>query len=194
MLLLLVSVISALTNGDDLLNQEGVKLLSALVVFYFVTKSFLGTNGSATAESVSRFLLWSLLCVGFVEAAIGILQNYSIDLVGNFGYFRVVGTFYNPNQYAAFISPLVPIGLALYLTEKELFQKKAALFMTLTIVFILPVTLARGSWIGTVIGTGVFAPLRHRKKLRDYFASQRLRLLAASVCLVALLVMAMCAL
>lgn|GEM_PF-6887132 len=188
LLFLLVSVISVLANGNDLLNQQGLKLLSALIVFYFVTKSLISANGSGASESVSRFVLWSALCVAFIEAGIGILQNYSIELVRHLGYFKVIGTFYNPNQYAAFISPFVPIGLALYLSEKKLFLKRSALFMVSTIVFILPVTLTRSSWLGAIVGTGLFALLRQRKRLIDYFVLRKLRLLLAYVSLVVLLV------
>ena len=173
-------------NNESLLNQEGFRLISALVVLYFIVKISLLKNGSLD-NSLSRFLFWGMLSTAFIEALIGIPQNYSIDLIGYSGYFRVVGTFYNPNQYAAFMSPSVPIGLALCLSEEKPFLKRLALIMVLSVVFILPVTFMRSSWLGVTVGVGTFALLKYRERIGKYFHGRTFEILTASVSLVVLL-------
>lgn len=184
-LIYLASIVSGLANSTNLLNDSSFKLISSIIVLYFIVKISLLRNGSLDG-SLMRSICWAMLSVASVEALIGILQNYSIDLIRSSGYFKVVGTFYNPNQYAAFVSPSVPIGLGLYLSEEKPFLRKMALIMTLSIVFILPVTLTRSSWLGVIIGAGALASLKYRNKLTEHFRARRLWLLAISLSLIIL--------
>lgn len=185
-MLYMIVIVSSLINGDRLLNNEGFKLITSLTILSFIVKFSL-LRSSSLDESLLRFLLWAMLSVASLEALIGILQNYSIDLAGTSGFFKVVGTLYNPNQYAAFISPAVPIGIALYISEKKLFAKRLTLAMVLSIIFILPVTFMRSAWLGVMIGAGVFALLKYRNKLTNYFYGKKFRILTALVSLIVLL-------
>ena len=146
-----------------------IEILLILLVYYFVLSYCLFNEHLFRL----RALFWAILSVASVEAIVGILQNYSIDLFGLSGYFKVVGTFGNPDHFAGFIVPAVPIGLSLYHTEERRLYRGIALFLTLTIIFILPTAFIRSSWIALAVGVVVYYGLRRKEEVQSLFSRRK---------------------
>lgn len=140
------------------------------IIYYFLLSHRL----SDKAPVGHRYLLWSILSVASVEAVVGILQTYSLDPVGLSGYFKVVGTFGNPDHFAGFIVPAVPVGLSLYHTETTSQGRRAALLLTLTVVFILPAAFIRSSWLAVAVGVATFYGLKNGSEIRKFFGRGKL--------------------
>jgi tetratricopeptide (TPR) repeat protein len=107
------------------------------------------------------------LCAGFLASAYGILQYFNLDLVWPYTLNpyggRAVSTFGNPNFLSSFNVALMPVALALFLTEENGSRRLtyAALFLTLEAALL--ATLTRSSWGGAVIA---FAALAASPRLR----------------------------
>ena len=167
-----ILVLSFVFLFAGLLNRHvRLEVLLILLVYYFVLNFFLSNECVISL----RALLWSIVAVASTEAIVGILQSYSIDLFGLSGYFKVVGTFGNPDYFAGFIVLAVPIGLSLHHMEERRLYRGITLFLTFTIVLILPAAFIRSSWIALAVGVVVYYGLRKKEEVQSFFARRKSR-------------------
>ncbi|MFI5347850.1 MAG: tetratricopeptide repeat protein [Elusimicrobiota bacterium] len=117
--------------------------------------------GRLTRRARTADFLHLALCAGFLASAYGVLQYFNFDLVWPYTLNpyggRAVSTFGNPNFLSSYNVALMPISLALFLTEKSAGRKLtyAALFLTLEAAML--ATLTRSSWGGALVACAALA-------------------------------------
>lgn len=138
--------------------------------------AFLWIGGLIAAGRLTRRarvtdFLHLALCTGFLASAYGVLQYFNFDLVWPYTLNpyggRAVSTFGNPNFLSSYNVALMPVALALFLTEKPGARRLtyAALFLTLEAAML--ATLTRSSWGGAVVACAALAlSPRLRAKVR----------------------------
>lgn len=124
-------------------------------------KEFVKRNLTQEGMPVPLLILISaFLMSGFLEAVLGILQLY--DVIPGYvnSYFKVNGSFANPDHYSGYLVSVIPFAFGIYkFTGKKKEAGKylgyLALLTFLTCLFILPSLRIRSSWIAVVIGIAV---------------------------------------
>ncbi len=130
-----------------------------LIALYFFTRVLL------SQFPVSRYILMVFFIItGLVEAVWGLLQLYGFTDSFH-SEFRITGSFSNPGPYAGYLACVVPVTLHYILRGKVVLNKKfrkyflpfyiryALSVLTLVgILFILPATQSRASWLGALLG------------------------------------------
>jgi tetratricopeptide (TPR) repeat protein len=95
------------------------------------------------------------LCAGFLASAYGVLQYFNMDLIWPYTLNpyggRAVSTFGNPNFLSSYNVVLMPISLALFLTETAAARRAAYAVLFLTLEAAMLATLTRSSWGGAVV-------------------------------------------
>ena len=148
------------------------------IVLYFVIKYFIASttnpeNNQSHLSSQIRtnfpsILIFFLILSGLGQAVWGLLQLYDI-LPGFNNYFKITGTFFNPAPYALYLAVIFPLALGNILfrgiQEKNVLSLINYYFsiVTLTaILVVLPATMIRAAWLGTVIGSIVVLNYKYR--------------------------------
>lgn len=132
-----------------LYNQFWV-FIGYIVLFYLFKLSFDKKNKPESAFNFSIKLIW-IYC--FIEAIIALLQKMNFVNAEN-EYFRIVGTFINPN----FLGVYMVIGLIVVLYQILFFQYKNIIIKpllsvsALLMLYVLYLTDSRASWISFVVG------------------------------------------
>ena len=126
------------------------------------------------------------LCVGFLASAYGVLQYFNLDFIWPYALNpyggRAVSTFGNPNFLSSYDVALMPIALALFLTERKTARRVVYAGVFLTLEGALLATLTRSSWVGAgaaCFALAAFAPLRERLRRDARFVGLLLAAAAA---------------
>jgi len=138
-----------------------------LTALYFLWKEYFrngirvnddGTNSESERISVPVIIIVSVFLIsGLLESFIGIAQLYNL-LPGYINsYFKVNGTFVNPDNYSGYLSTLLPFAFGVYKyivpnSKRNLFIKYLSLITFLAVLYILPVLHERASIIASAIG------------------------------------------
>lgn len=117
-------------------------------------------------EPDARGLTWSLLCSGYVIAAVAILQS-TFGLLGG-GYFVVAGTnvirpdstLANPDFLGIFLAMLLPVAISKVLSQRPALTRVLAVNLVVVLFIGLLATFTRAAWIGAVLGAVVVLVLR----------------------------------
>ncbi len=134
-------------------------------------------NQLETGEQLYRFLLFALLAAllvslyGIYQFAAGVevdsawVDEEAHPLLRT----RVYSVFGNPNVLAEYLLLLIPFGLVLTWTAKDLLKKFLFLGITGLMGLTLLLTFSRGGWVGLAVALFVFLLLKDRKVLLALF-------------------------
>jgi len=182
-LFLVYSFFRLLITENETLNNSQFLTLLYLTLLYFVWKLFLENNLVKQNKTILPvlILLFFFLLSGLIEAFLGLLQLYNI-IPGYIGsYFKVNGTFVNPDHLAGYLASVIPFSFGIYkysaitlsneksfLGEKKaiIFLKYLALITFLTSLFILPSLKIRSSWLAVIAGIALVYFTQHSIKER----------------------------
>ncbi|MFA3782603.1 O-antigen ligase family protein [Melioribacteraceae bacterium 4301-Me] len=157
-LFLFYSFLRLLFTPSETLDNKQFTILLFLTILYFIWKEFIKRNLTQERMLVPLVILISaFLLSGLIEAVLGILQLYDVMPGYVNSYFKVNGTFVNPDHYSGYLVSVIPFALGIYkFSEKKNAADKylgyLALITFLTCIFILPSLKIRSSWIAVVIG------------------------------------------
>lgn len=110
----------------------------------------------------SRYVAWSLMLLGGVEAVWGLRQLYGFSVSGH-SLYNLTGSFYNPGPYGGYLAMVLPVCLHYYASPrgkwKEMwwYQKIGKLLAAVTgilILCVLPATMSRSAWIAALLSCG----------------------------------------
>lgn len=144
-------------------------IILLLLGLLFLTWKTLITGWLKTDDYKPLYLLIAIfLLTGLFQGVYGLLQLYNLDPFQKVSYFKVTGTFVNPDHFAGFIASVVPFSLGVYFfinpdTRIKQFVKYTALGNVVTGVLILPATYIRGGWLA--VGVGVLFILFYRYRV-----------------------------
>lgn len=166
-LYILYSFLRLLFTPNAVLTDDTFILLLVLGFLYITWKTLL-SNWVKTGNNTPIYILaGSFILIGFFQIVYGLLQLYDLDPFYKASYFKITGTFVNPDHFAGYVASIVPFSLALYLfltsgTRLNLFVKYFALGTVIAGALILPATYIRGSWLAVAAGVLVVLFYRHR--------------------------------
>lgn len=133
-------------------NKQFITLLF-LTILYFIWKYVLNKGYKLNQYTISIFILIiAFLLCGAFEALTGILQLYNVipGYVGS--YFKVNGTFVNPDYFAGYLISIAPFAFGVYNFSGNKILKRLALVTFLLSLYILPSTYIRSSWLAMIGG------------------------------------------
>lgn len=122
--------------------------------------AFLWIAGAAVAGRLSRRtrvtdFVHLALCAGFLASAYGVLQYFNVDFIWPYTLNpyggRAVSTFGNPNFLSSYNVALMPVALALFLTQTSTARRIVYAVLFLTLEGAILATLTRSSWVGAVV-------------------------------------------
>jgi len=146
--------------------------LIILTALYFILKKVIGFYDDGNFNLSTKILIIAFLSAGFLQSLYGLLQLYDISpgLTGN--YFKVIGTFGNPDSFSGYLASIMPFAFGIYvlLSPKNLFDKFLKYFSLLTflscLLIIIPAYI-RGSWLA--VASGVIFILWYKYNIADKF-------------------------
>lgn len=162
-------------------TDESFIVFSAGILLYFLFKFFIN-EGSADFSGLERnlhLLTIAFLAGGFLQAIYGILQLYGLAPFPMANYFRLRGSFGNPDAYSGYLVSVMPFAFGLHFLLPPQAQEYRHLryFGTATLLAglaVLPATMIRSSWLAVIAGVTVICLRRYeiREKIKQYIRSK----------------------
>lgn len=157
-------VIGSLTQcTSSMLCFQGtleIYLLPPLLFLMLAASGFIGINRI-------RIFLWSILSAGLVNAIVAIGQKYELGFfTTKIPHLGAGGLLFNQNLAGEYLIIIIPVALILILLEKRPHLQAIALILSGMMLFHLLITLARGAWVGLIVG-GVITGLVTWKAFRS---------------------------
>ncbi len=169
-------------------NDDSLVTLTLLVFLYFLIKKVLASERKAGGFQATSTLVIAFMLGGLIQAAYGLLQLYGLDPFPSNNYFKLVGSFGNPDALAGYLASVMPFALGMYLlVPPEDFQhelvRKVGLVTFLACLLVLPATMIRGAWLGAAAGVLIvlFAKFDLFGKLKSMIPAKRGRVLIGFV-------------
>lgn len=121
-----------------------------IVLFYLFRWSYNNDQEKKILFNRTLYLIW-FYC--FVQSGVALLQNFDFINSEN-KYFKVLGTFINPNFLGVYmvIGILVLVYQFLIVKEKRIIAAAALLLSFFSMMYILYLTESRASWMSLIIG------------------------------------------
>ena len=157
LIFLFYSFIRLLFTPDNTLDDKQFIIQLFLTVLYFIWKEFSKINNLDGISIPLMILISAFLLSGLVESVIGIFQFYDILPGYVNSYFKVNGTFINPDNYSGYLSTILPFSFGIYKfihadSWKLRILKYMGLVVFLATIYILPLLLERASLIACATG------------------------------------------
>jgi O-antigen ligase len=166
-------------------------VLTLLTLLFFVFKWVLQQDDQEKGWTVERkIVITGFLLSGLLQSLFCILQLYDINPWYSSNYFKVVGTFGNPDAVAGYLATVIPFAFGVWqLTPKDEAEvrwiRMLGMITFLAGIFVLPGTLIRGAWLAVTVGTGFCLVYKYRLwvKLRELFITKWRMLAGAFIAL-----------
>ncbi len=178
LLYLLYSLVRLIfTEFVPLYDDQFISLV-LLTGFYFIVKQV------ATVPSNKETLIAGLLVAGLSQGIYGLLQLYGF-LPSNNQYFKITGSFGNPDGLAGYIVCVIPLALGLYLSKDIISRynkvlKKLGLLTVIVLSLALAATRIRGGWLAALVGCGIVLYSMYQSDILKYITN-KLRLSMVTV-------------
>jgi tetratricopeptide (TPR) repeat protein len=188
-----IAILITLKHTGSLTNK--CLLLGFLMLFYYYLRIFLSSEN----KFIYRLCCIFFIVTGLVEAVWGLMQLYGF-LDSQHQFFRITGSFFNPGPYAGWIAMILPLtlGYAVINFKNSRFMFVLCSLTVLFILFVLPATMSRASWLATLggnafIGIMYFLSLQRKKVVmfRNYLKKYRKKVIFLSIVAVMLLASSM---
>ena len=152
-------------------------VLTLLTLLYFIFKWIAKGRSEGNGWNKELKILLSIFMLGgLLQSIFCILQLYNLNPWYSSGYFKIVGTFGNPDAVAGYLGVVIPSAFGIWqLTPKQEVQlrliRHLAIITFFVGLFVLPATLIRGSWLAVAIGVGfvIFYKYNLGDKLKSAF-------------------------
>ena len=141
---------------------EGLLTIATYALLFWLAVQLIA--GDADAD----WIIWSLLCSGYVVAVVAVLQAGFGVLGGGFfrsTYIRADATMAHPDFLGIFLAMLLPIALAKLIGRHSSMTRLLAANLVVVLSLGLVATFTRSAWIGAVLGVAVVLAL-HGGRLR----------------------------
>ena len=144
------------TRHTPIINSEYIMLV-ALTGIYFVFKEIIKKNQKNQPGLPTYILIGCFLVAGLLQAGYGLTQLYGLTSNGN-SYFKITGSFGNPDPYAGFLASVMPFAFGMYLFHDKNTGLESLKYLgactLLACLLILPATYIRGAWLAAAAGMG----------------------------------------
>ncbi|MDE6215116.1 O-antigen ligase family protein [Bacteroides sp.] len=101
------------------------------------------------ALSVAGAVGGSLMLLGGVQAALGLLQLYGYA-ASRHSLYAMTGSFFNPGPYSGYLAMVLPICLHRWLADEGL-KKRVSGAVALLILCVLPAGMSRSAWVAAAV-------------------------------------------
>lgn len=143
-------------------------ILALCSAFYFVIRYVSPEKAHRTA------LFYLFLVTGLIQGCIALLQLYGV-IPSNSQYFKVTGTFANPDAFAGFAASVLPFALAMYLLQcGDNKLRNIGLTTFLILILSLAATQIRGGWLAASAGC-ILIYISYKKHLFTKLTADRLK-------------------
>lgn len=105
-------------------------------------------------DSLVRIICLAILCLGYYEACVGILQWAGIMQSRHHSY-AFTGTFYNPGPFACYLAVIAPMTAFAIKNGRHRLTKAAGFGMALLCAVLIPATLSRTAMLACAAGCAV---------------------------------------
>jgi O-antigen polymerase len=145
------TIADALLKGVSVFDKDLVKL-GVLLVLFFLIRETLISKSERKAKQIFTFIL---LASGLIAAFTGLLQLCGVTTSSN-QYFMVTGGFKNPAPFALYLAAIFSFSIAIFAFTKgpeNSLIRVLALITCCIILFIVPFTRIRSSWLSILIAS-----------------------------------------
>lgn len=159
------------TPYSSLFNDQFI-ILALSSGFYFVIRYI------SSEENNRTILIYIFLLTGIVQGSIALLQLYGV-LPSNSQYFKLTGTFGNPDAFAGFAASILPFAFGIYLLNQSnnKILKNTGLTAFLILLLSLAATQIRGGWLAAFAGCS-FIFIHYKKDFFRKITAGKLKLTA----------------
>ena len=175
-------------------------ILLFLTALSFIWKRIIILDENGNPGLTTKILITSFLLSGLLQALYGILQLYDLSPGLESNYFKVIGTFGNPDSFSGYMVSIMPFAFGIYTFTKknsnwEKFIKYLGLITFIACIYILPPAYIRAAWLAG--GIGILYILWHKKnwgdKLKQYLNTfiKKITAVAAAIIILALVISAL---
>jgi len=142
-------------------------------------------QGANNANTIT-ILITAFVSAGILQSIISLLQLYGVLPSFN-AYFKMTGTFGNPDALAGYLASVSPFAFGLYLSLGDQKIKWLTGFFLVLIILVLPATMIRNGWIAS--SAGIFFVLAHAKrgKILALFSHKLLSSMAMTVLMLSII-------
>ncbi|MFA5275717.1 MAG: O-antigen ligase family protein [Candidatus Omnitrophota bacterium] len=173
---LLINFLAVIFSTNLALSSRGFfgKILKFTVIYFMVVETI------NTDKRRKSFLLVMILSVVLIILD-GMVQYFrGVDFLRGYAYARLRASFPTANTFAAWLTLLIPVFLALSMLVKNnglinKFKKMILLSIFVILMAYLVLSYSRGAWLGLIFGFSLFGYCAFRA---DYFKRKRLFILA----------------
>jgi O-antigen ligase len=135
-----------------------------LTLLYFCVKWLAEPSANLAEKCYVQLLIAGFLVTGLLQAGIGLMQFYGF--VPSHSMFKVIGTFGNPNHYAAYLVSVLPLAFGMYLLLDDTHPglrllKYLGAITAMAIVLVLPGTQTRAAWLAGGVGMGFLVAIKY---------------------------------
>jgi O-antigen ligase len=165
--------LSALVFNDASQNTTKLTLLALLTVLYFGFR-LVSIDGK-------HFLCVFIIITGLVETIWGMMQIYGL-VESYHNLFKITGSFFNPGPYGGYLAIVFPVALYYWLHEIQcgirvlaIAVKWIAGITCIAILWVLPATMSRASWLAVIAGSiaVIYAYYSKRLALKEYWSHHK---------------------
>jgi O-antigen ligase len=139
-------------------------LVFVLAGIYFLLKALLRREFNTQRNALIYILIGGFLLAGLIQAVIGLLQLYGM-LPAHNRYFKVTGSFGNPNFFAGYLAVIMPVaaGTYLYADKKQIPEtfKYLSVITFFACLLALVATHTRAAWLAVAAGVGLVVVCRY---------------------------------
>ncbi|MCX6149232.1 MAG: O-antigen ligase family protein [Ignavibacteriales bacterium] len=156
------------TEHTNLWNEQFI-IHVLMLTFYFILKNVL------QPEENKKLIVFVFLIAGMLQGAYGLLQLYGF-IPSNNPYFKITGTFGNPDSFAGYITSIIPFAFGVYLFNKDTKEKSnmkyAGLVTFLILLLALSATQIRGGWFAAIVCCAFISFNKYKAEIKKYLHSK----------------------
>ena len=135
-----------------------------LTFLYFCVKWLAQTPATLSENRYAQLLVAGFLMTGLLQAGIGLMQFYGFT--PSHSMFKVIGTFGNPNHYAAYLISVLLLAFGMYLLLDDTHPglrllKSLGAITAMAIILVLPGTQTRAAWLAGGLGLGFLLAIKY---------------------------------
>lgn len=170
-------------------HDDGLITITLLLFVYLVIRNVIAAERRVGGTRIFSILAIGLITGALIQSAYGMLQLYGLDPFPTNNYFKLIGSFGNPDALAGYLASIMPFALGMYLlippNNAELeYVRTMGLITFCGILLALPATMIRGAWLGAGVGSLLVVGVKYdiTRRLRPLL-STRIKRIAATIML-----------
>ena len=159
---------------------------SLALLLYFLFRVCVSSQKNTRGMQI---FLGAFLLAGILQSIVALLQLYGL-LPSLNPFFKMTGTFGNPDALAGYLTSITPFAFGIYLFTENAHLKKASAAFLILAILIIPATMIRNSWIAISLSGIYLLYQKYHASIRNFLspAFKKWTVVSATIILCSLLV------